>query len=205
MEIFRLNKNNIAEVATRAAKILRSGGLVVYPTDTVYGLGVDVTNEMAVEKLWKFKGGRENKPVLMAVNGELMAGKYIKINDLGKKIMRKYWPGSVSVVGVSKNKVAEKVQSEKGTLGVRMPDNDFVLKLVDLLKKPITSTSANVSGGKTCRSLEEFMAEVPEDRKQLVDCFVDGGMIEGKLPSTIVDVSEGEMKIVRQGEVEIDV
>lgn len=177
---------------------------MVYPTDTLYGLGVDATNINAVEKLWKFKGERENKPVLIAVNSEKMAEKYIEITELGKKIIHKYWPGPVSIVGKSKNLVATKVQGEKGKVGVRMPGNKFVSDLVEILDKPITSTSANITGAETCVDVNGFLKNTPQDRVELVDCFVDAGVIERKLPSTIVDVSEGEVKILRQGEIRVE-
>jgi len=203
VEIIKLDESNTKEVADRVAEIVLAGGLVVYPTDTLYGLGVDATNEIAVEKLWKFKGERENKPVLIAVNSEKMAEKFIEITELGKKIIHKYWPGPVSIVGKSKNLVAMKVQGEKGKVGVRMPGNKFVACLVKILDKPITSTSANITGAMTCVDVDDFSKNTPPDRVSLVDCFVDAGIIERKLPSTIVDISEGEVKILRQGAIEI--
>lgn len=205
MRILKLNSANFMEVAKQVSIVVADGGLVVYPTDTVYGLGVDPTNEAAVEKLWKFKGERGDKPVLLVVSDEMMAKKYVKLNDLGKKIIRKYWPGSVSVVGVSKNRVVKKLHGGKGTLGLRMPNNKFVLNLVGIFGKPITSTSANISGGRTCGSLEEFSAVIPKESMDFVDVFVDGGTIEDKLPSTIVDISSGEMRMVREGEVVVEI
>lgn len=205
MKVIKLTNINFVEVALTAAGAIESGELIVYPTDTVYGLGVDVKNDKAVEKLWKFKGERGDKPVLLAVNGEKMAEKYIEINDLGKKLIRKYWPGSVSIVGVSKNKVAKKIQGEKDTLGLRMIENKFVMEMIHVLGKPITSTSANVTGGKTCASVEEFLREIPEEKRELVGLFVDAGTLEGTLPSTIVDISKNKIEIVRQGEVKVSV
>jgi len=85
-----------------------------------------------------------------------------------------------------------------------MPKNRFVLELINILGKPITSTSANVSGGKTCVSVEEFLTETSQEKLKLVDLFVDGGIIVGKLPSTIVDISKGKVEIVRMGEVKVE-
>lgn len=205
MEILKLTEKDNEEIVYLVAQALLKGGLIVYPTETVYGLGVDATNKKAVEKLWMFKGKRENKPVLVAVNGEKMAEEYVEINDLGKKLIHKYWPGPVSILAVSKDKVAKKVQGEKETLGLRMPDNKFVLDLISNLGRPITSTSANLSGEKVCGSIDDFLRTVPEGHMKLVDYFIDGGTIENKLPSTIVDSSRGAVDILRQGDIEIDI
>lgn len=83
MKVIKLTDKNIVEISFVAAEIIQSGGLIVYPTDTVYGLGVDATDDVAIEKLWKFKGGRDGKPLLLAVSGDKMAEKYIEISELG--------------------------------------------------------------------------------------------------------------------------
>jgi L-threonylcarbamoyladenylate synthase len=184
--------------------VLNGGGLVIYPTETVYGLGADATSESALEKLWEFKGERGDKPVLVAVSSTKMAGEYVDFNDLGKKIVQKYWPGAVAVVAMSRNRVAKKAQGGAETLGLRMIDSKIILKMINLFGKPITSTSANVSSGSTAKSLPEFLKTVPEDRQELIDIFIDGGELPLRQPSTIVDTTGKEAKILRQGEVVIE-
>jgi L-threonylcarbamoyladenylate synthase len=191
------------EVVVEITDVLRGGGLVVYPTETVYGLGVDATSETALEKLWEFKGERGDKPVLVAVNGEEMAEKYVILSELGKKVVQKFWPGAVAVVAMSRNLVAKKAQGGTETLGLRMPDSKNILEMISLLGKPITSTSANVSGATTARSLPEFLKSVPKDRQELIDIFIDGGELPLRAPSTIVDTTGSEIKILRQGEVTV--
>jgi L-threonylcarbamoyladenylate synthase len=205
MKVVKVTPNNIDEVAEKAVDALLKGGLIVYPTETCYGLGVDVTNEAAVEKLWLFKGERGDKPVLIAVDSEKMAGEYAELTELFNKVAQKYWPGPVSMVVTSKNKVAEKVQGGKGTIGLRMPDSEIVLSMVGLLGRPITSTSANVSGGSNPYSLEQFIAETPVEKQDVVDLFIDAGTIPTRLPSTIVEATGGEIGILRQGEIEVTV
>lgn len=192
-------------VLERVIYALKSGGLIVYSTETVYGLGVDATSERALEKLWKFKGERGDKPVLVAVADVAMADKYVDFNDLGKIIVQKYWPGAMAVVALSKNLVAKKAQGESKTLGLRMPDNKNILELISKFGKPITSTSANISGAPTARSLDEFLKTVPEERLKLIDIFIDGGELPPRQPSTIVDTTGEEIKILRMGEIKIKI
>jgi L-threonylcarbamoyladenylate synthase len=190
---------------SEAVRVLAEGGLIVYPTETVYGLGVDATSETAMEKLWVFKGERGDKPVLVAVADMAMAEKYVNLSELGKKVAQKYWPGAVAIVASSKNLVARKAQGETETLGLRNPDNKMVLGIIATLGKPITSTSANISGAPTARSLTEFEATVPADRQKLIDLFIDAGELPPRSPSTIVDATGEEVKILRQGETEVKV
>ena len=182
---------------------LKKGGLIVYPTETVYGLGVDACSEAALERLWQFKGERGDKPVLVAVGGMKMAEEYVQFSQLGKKVVQKYWPGAVAVVSTSLGKVAKKAQGVTETLGLRMPDNNLVLDLIGKLGKPMTSTSANISGGMTARSLAEFELFVPEEKREMVDIFIDAGELPPRPPSTIVDTTREELKILRQGEVTV--
>ena len=195
--------NQVKEVIARAVKVLSDGGLIVYPTETCYGLGVDATNDQAVDKLWNFKGERGDKPVLIAVSNIKMAEENAEINDLANKITQKYWPGPVSIVALSKNKVSKKVQGEKETIGLRMPNQPLVLSMIKKFGKPITSTSANISGGKNPYSLEQFLISTPNEKFKLVDLFIDGGDILEKLPSTLVETTGKEIEILRQGEIEV--
>jgi len=186
-------------------KVLKANGLVVYPTETVYGLGVDATSEIALEKLWKFKGERGNKPVLVAVSGVAMAEEYVILSDLGKKVVQKYWPGAVAIIATSKNKVSKKAQGETNTLGLRNPDSKDILEIIDIFGKPITSTSANVSGAVTAKSLKEFLETVPKEKQKLIDLFIDAGELLLRQPSTIVDTTGKEIKILRQGSIVVEV
>lgn len=193
------------EVISKAVEVLKRGGLLVYPTETVYGLGVDATSEEALEKLWEFKGERGDKPVLCAVANVKMAEKYVVLSELGKKIVQKYWPGAVAVVAVSRGLVGKKAQGESKNLGLRNPDNKMMLEIIENFGKPITSTSANISGATTARSFAEFLATVPEERQKMVDLFIDDGELPLSAPSTIVDTTGNEVKIIRQGEITVEV
>jgi L-threonylcarbamoyladenylate synthase len=205
MEVLDIKTVGHEEMVRKTMDVLKRGGLVVYPTETVYGLGADATDEMALEKLWAFKGERGDKPVLVAVSGMVMAEKYVNLSDLGKKVAQKYWPGAVAIVALSKNMVSKKAQGETNTLGLRNPDNKDILEIIAMFGKPITSTSANISGAVTARSLAEFLKTVPKERQELIDLFLDAGELPERQPSTIVDTTGEEMKILRQGEVEVKI
>ena len=142
---------------------------------------------------------------MVAVSGEEMTEKYVKLNGLGKKIVHKYWPGAVAVVATSRNIVTKKAQGMSDNLGLRMPDNINIIEIISRFGKPITSTSANISGAPTARSLTEFLETVPADRQKLIDIFIDGGELPLRQPSTIVDATGEEIKILRVGEVVVSV
>lgn len=197
--------NQVKEVIEEAVRVLNNGGLIVYPTETCYGLGVDATNDQAVDKLWNFKGERGDKPVLIAVSSVKMAEENAELTELANNITQKYWPGPVSIVALSKNKVSDKVQGGKETVGLRMPNQTLVLSMIKKLDKPITSTSANISGGSNPYSLEQFLASTPVERVALVDLFIDGGVIPERLPSTLVDTTGKEVAVLRQGEIEVTI
>jgi L-threonylcarbamoyladenylate synthase len=205
MEIIDIKKTEPKEIVAQAVAVLKNGGLMVYPTETVYGLGVDATSELALDKLWAFKGERGDKPVLVAVADREMAEKYVELSDLSKKVTQKYWPGAVAVVASSKNLVAKKAQGQTETLGVRNPDNKMMLEIIATLGRPITSTSANISGATTARSLAEFKVTVPKERQGLIDLFIDAGELPLRSPSTIVDTTGEEVKILRQGEMVVEI
>jgi len=204
MEVIKIKSFKSDSEIQKVVEILRGGGLIVYPTETLYGLGVDATSDTALEKLWEFKGERGDKPVLVAVDGQEMAEKYVEISILGKKVIQKYWPGSVAIVAKSQGEVSKKAQGKTETLGLRMVDNKMVLKIVTFFGKPITSTSANVSGKVTARSLVEFLDTVPKEKQDLIDLFIDAGEIPESLPSTIVDTTGEEIRILRQGKVQVE-
>jgi L-threonylcarbamoyladenylate synthase len=130
-------------------------GVFVYPTETCYGLGVDATNLRAVKKLYRIKGRSFKKPVHIVVSSRRMAKEYVVWNSLAEKLARAFWPGSLTLVlPVKKHNASMKLLSAgTGFLGVRMPKHKIPLQIVKKLGKPITATSANVSGKGECYSL----------------------------------------------------
>src|SRR5258708_5864385 len=148
MQHLDLKQTPIENVITQTIAVLRSGGLVIFPTETTYGAGVLATNQVAVDKLLAFKSRREGKPLSIAVTDEEMANRYVEVNESAHRLYERFLPGPVTVISRGRGVVAHGVESEFGTLGVRIPDYALVLELVKQLGEPITATSANASGAK---------------------------------------------------------
>ncbi len=201
MEIINTKKGNI--VIKRAVAILKKGGLVIYPTETCYGIGADATNQSAVRKLLEFKGSRGGKPIAVAVVDKIMAQRYVEINETAKNLYQKFLPGPLTVVSKSKGRVVAELEAGQKTWGIRIPDYPLAIKIVEQFSKPITATSANTSGKKTPYCLADILKYTTKKRLSLVDLFLDAGRLPFHLPSTVVDTTLNELAILRQGEIKI--
>jgi L-threonylcarbamoyladenylate synthase len=200
MDIIKKEDKNIIE---KAVKVLEQDGLLIFPTETCYGAGVDATNQSAVNKLYKYKKQRKDKPFSVAVNNIEMAERYIEMNALSEKLYKKYTPGPITIISKSKKKLAPRLESEKQTLGLRIPKDDLILKIIEKFDKAITATSANISDQPNPYSIEQLVQENPRDSLELISLIIDSGKLKKTKTSTIVDVSDGSLKIVRAGKINI--
>jgi len=187
----------------KVVAVLKKGGLIIYPTDTCYGLGAEATNPLAVDKLMAFKGEREGKPVAVAASDLAMAEEYVFLSPAAQTLAKKYLPGPLTLVCQSKHKTDPRLESDQKTLGIRIPNTPLVLAIIAALGKPITTTSANISGGASPYSRFSWEKETPRERQALVDLFLDAGELPFSPPSTVVDVSGEKIKIIRQGAIKI--
>jgi L-threonylcarbamoyladenylate synthase len=181
-------------------EILKSGGLVVMPSDTIYILAVDATNKLAVEKLIKFKNRWAGKAISVAVSDFYMANDYVKIGKNEQEIYSSMLPGPFTLVSEGKHRMALGIEAEDGSLGIRIPDNKLILEVVKKLGKPISATSANLSGRRPHYSAESFIKTLSKKKKEMIDLIVDGGKLPKNKPSTVIDIRGSEMKILRRGE-----
>ncbi len=179
---------------------LKEGGLIIVPSDTVYGLIVDPTNRRAVEKLIAFKNRPPGKAVSIFVSDLKMLENEVDVNDRQKNLLNKLLPGPFTIVLESKHCVDKLLESERGTLGVRFPDYSFIVNLVRQYGKPLTATSANLSGRSPHYSIETLLKELPKNKKSLIDLVIDAGQLPRNKPSTIVDLSQEEVKVIRKGD-----
>jgi len=193
-----------SEVIAQACQILKAGGILIFPTETTYGAGVDATNQAAVDKLLKYKSRREGKPLSIAVIDQAMAEKYVEVNDAAKRIYERFLPGPVTVVSKSKGVVAQGVASEYGTLGVRIPDYALVMEILKAYGKPITATSANGSGEKRPYSVQDVLDGLSEKQKGLIDLILDAGELPKNPPSTVIDTTLETPVIFRQGNITLE-
>ena len=203
MKILKLNKKNNNNILDEVVSVFSRGGLVVYPTETCYGAGVMAIDENAIKKLLKYKKRPSGKAISIAVNDQKMAEQYVKLNVTAKNVYEKFLPGPVTVVSESKNKVANGIESEFKTLGVRIPAYPFILNVIEKLNCPITATSANSSGKKTPYTVKDVLDNLSENQKKLIDLIIDAGKLPENPPSTVVDTTRESMQILREGELNI--
>lgn len=202
--ILDLQQLPTAEVLRIACQALAAGQLVIFPTETVYGAGVDATNPAAVQKLLAYKSRREGKPLSIAVTDQAMAEEYVELNDSARRLYHRFLPGPLTVVSRDLGRVAPGVASEYGTLGVRIPAYPLITELVRQLGRPITATSANASGGRRPYQVGDFWSQLSGTQQSLVDLILDAGPLPANPPSTVVDTTVATPVTFRQGQLHID-
>lgn len=197
MRIVKCDENSIKI----AIDVLSKGGLVIYPTETVYGAGVDATNESAVQKLTLYKDRPLGKPYSIAVDSIGMAKDYATLNPTAESLFKEFLPGPLTVISRGKGKLAKGVESEDGKVGIRLPDYNFVRDLIEKFGKPITSTSANASYKKRPYSISDILDNLSQKQKDLIDLIIDAGVLPTRDPSTVVDTTFDEPVTLRQGDI----
>jgi L-threonylcarbamoyladenylate synthase len=198
MKRIKVNKNE-EKIIKQASKVLNNSGMIIYPTETCYGIGVDATNEKALKKLLTYKKFRGSKPISIAVSDKQMASKYIEINEIGQNIYKNYLPGPITVVSISKGILTPPVVSQQGTVGVRIPDYPLILELVKTYGKPITATSANMSYRSAPYDIDKLLKQLPKKSKKLIDLIIDAGELPKNPPSTVLDTTLNTLSILREG------
>jgi L-threonylcarbamoyladenylate synthase len=202
MERLSLIYAKLATIVHRTIKVLDGGGVVVFPSDTVYGLAVDPANHRAIEKLLALKSRQIDKAVSVAVADEIMARKYVVLNQAAKQFIRNFLPGPFTLVAKVRQpaRLDPLVYSTKGTLGIRIPDHPLINSIVKSLGRPITATSANISGQSPHYSVSSFLKTLSAKRKALIDLVIDAGQLPYHLPSTVIDFSQEDVKQWRAGD-----
>ena len=184
------------QLIEQAADVLRNGGLVAYPTDTVYGLAADPTNAEAVRKLSEAKRRDPDQPMPhLVASSESVAGVASDVSSAASDLMRQFWPGALTII-------LHKAQSYESfatgqTIGLRVPDHPVPRELSRLLGGPITGTSANVAGGPEPLSADDVRSFVGN----AVDLIIDGGPCSAGRPSTVIDCTRDPPMILRLGAV----
>jgi L-threonylcarbamoyladenylate synthase len=192
-----------AKALNQALNVLKSGGLVIFPCETVYGIACDSLNTGAVKRLSKYKERPFGKPYAIMCSSQKMAEEYAHLNLTAKNLYKKYLPGSITVVSTGKHKVARGIESETGTLGVRIPDYDFMIKLIEKFGRPIVATSANSSYQKRPYSISDILDNLSGKQKSLIDFIIDAGKLPENEPSTVIDTTLDNPIVLRQGEIKL--
>lgn len=178
------------------AEIIRNGGIVLFPTETVYGIGTNGLNETAIKKLFKIKQRPLNKPISLLVNSIDMINKIAKdITEIEYSIIKEFFPGPLTIVLKKKDIVPNILTANGNTVGIRMPSNDIALKLIEYTGFPIATSSANISSQPSGTRLQDII----KDFDGKADCFIDSGPSKIGLSSTVVQVIDGIPHILRQG------
>ncbi len=195
MEYYELHPENPqARYINRAVETLRNGGVIIYPTDTVYGLGCDIFNHEAVKKIYDIKNESETKLFSFICSDLKDISKYAKVSDSAYKIMKKLAPGPYTFVLPAAKEVPKKLWTKRKTVGIRIPDNPIALMLAKKLGNPIISTSTTTRLGKRLSNPDEIRAIFDFN----VDLMLSDG-IQANDSSSIIDLSGDEPEIIREG------
>ena len=203
-EFIKIYPDKPSEAAiAKVVKVLQNGGLVIYPTDTVYGLGCDITNSRALEKIAKIKGVKLEKANFSFICHDLSnLSDYVRQIDTSTlKILKRALPGPYTFILPGNNNLPKEFK-KKTTVGIRVPDNNIALEIVRQLGNPIVSTSIRDED-----DVIEYTTDpelIFEKWQNLVDLVIDGGYGDN-VGSTIIDLSEGEPVVVREGKGDIDI
>lgn len=188
MKVFKVDINNPdIKIIEEAAEVLSSGGIVIHPTDTSYGLAANIFDDRAIKRIYEIKGRDFNKPLINCVRDLKMAEEIVVFNDLAYKLFDKFFPGALTLVLKSKD--------DLGTRAIRIPYCKVTQELSKICLFPYSTTSANISG-----QADEYSPNF----NLKVDLVLDAGQLPIKPPSTVIDVSSGEVKILREGAISKD-
>ncbi len=194
--------NNVFTAAQKSAEILRAGKVIIYPTDTLYGLGADALSDDAVATIYAIKGREEGKPVHCIVADMVMAAEYAEADDIARRLAARFFPGPLTLVLKKRKGIETGIARGIGTIGIRVPDHPFCLALARAFGGPVTTTSANKSGEAPERSVEKVLAQLG-DPAGLIALTIDEGELPERLPSTVVDVSGDRPLILREGAIPV--
>jgi L-threonylcarbamoyladenylate synthase len=175
-----------------------SGGVIAYPTDTFYGLGADPENPVAVKRLFAIKGRQRDQPILVLIADPADASRWAaEITEGAAELMNRYWPGPLTLVFSAKAGVLPELTAGTGTIGLRVPGSVLARDLIGFVGRALTGTSANLSGRPNLRTARETAEELGD----LVDLVLDGGETAGGTASTVIDVTAGVPRVIREGAV----
>lgn len=196
-EILKISpkKPNASQIA-KAVEILKAGGVIAYPTETFYGLGVDGSNDEAIKKIFRIKGRNFKNPVSIIIgDGKDLIQSVEEIPEYSYKLIKNFWPGALTIVFKASSTVSPLLTAGTGRIGIRISSHPIAAALANALSRPITATSANLSGSEECTTAEEIIQSIGSG----IDAVIDGGPTPGIAGSTLIDVSVFPPVILREG------
>jgi tRNA threonylcarbamoyl adenosine modification protein (Sua5/YciO/YrdC/YwlC family) len=180
---------NIAQVI----QVLQSGGVIAYPTDTMYGIGCDIMNKKAIERVYQIKQWPKTKPFSFICSDLKNISQYAKVSNYAYKTMRRLLPGPYTIILEGSHQVPKMMLTKRKTAGIRVPDNPICMALISALGNPILSTSASTRGGEAFT--EPWLIE--EHFGKLLDIVIDGGPVPG-IPSSVISLIGDEPEVLRE-------
>jgi L-threonylcarbamoyladenylate synthase len=199
VKIVKVDASNPDEkIIERAVKLLQKGEVIVCPTDTGYAFSANALDIRAVTKVFQLKGRSFSNPIHMAVRSIEEAENYAEINEPARYMAGHYLPGALTIVLKKKDIVPSLLVAGLNTVGIRIPDNKIILRLVEMVGKPLTTTSANISGKPAPYAVEEIVAQLGEGIENIA-LILDQGPLAKRDLSTIIDLSVSPPELIRQG------
>lgn len=186
-----LSKDKKAHIKT--SQIIKNGGIAIVPTETAYGFAVDAFNVDAQKKVYKIKGRSQKKPLILMTKNLESAKPIIQIPQKALKIAEKFWPGQLTLI-FSTTDLGKVISGGRANIGVRIPNNEFMLKMLEVLNSPVFTTSVNISNKKSAKDIKETLIF-----DNIVDIIVDGGKCKYSLESTVIDMVQYPYVIIRKG------
>jgi len=191
----RINPENPQErLIKQVVDCLKRGGVIVYPTDTIYGLGCDIFNRKGIKKIYQIKQRDARKPFSFICSDLAEVANYAQISNFAFKIMKRYLPGQFTFVVEATRIVPDALITKQKTVGIRIPANPIVQAIVRELGHPLVTTSANLSGAETPQDPQEIENELG----RMVDMVVDGGILMSE-GSSVISLLDDRIEILRQG------
>lgn len=186
------------DIIAQTAGIINSGGVIVFPTERLYGLGADAFNIEAVNKIFSIKNRPQYNPILVLIKDRNVLERLVKhVTPVAEKLMKCFWPGKITLVFEAKGTLPSNLTAGSQKIGVRIPGHTVASALVNAVDNPITGTSANISSESGCSQISGLSFQIAEK----VDIILDADQLKGGKGSTVVDVTLDPPEILREGEI----
>lgn len=196
-----LKSNKDLNKIKEAARSIKEGNLVLFPTETVYGIGANALDEKAVNKIFEAKGRASDNPLIVHIcNLEMLNSLVQEIGEIEEKLITNFWPGPLTIIFNRRECIPNNVTAGLDTVGIRMPSNSVARKLIEFAGLPIAAPSANISGKPSGTKIEDIIDEL--DGK--VDYILDAGMVDIGVESTVVRVVDNKVHILRPGKITVE-
>lgn len=200
-EIMSIDIHPLGTIFERSRAVVGSGGVIVFPTETFYGLGADPRNVEAVRRVFDIKGREQGKPILLLIPDASFVGDWVEeITPEARRLMDAFWPGPLTIIFSAKKNVSEELTAGTGSIGLRVPGSGVTRRLLSFMGMALTGTSANTSG----RPAPVSAQQAADDIGEKVDLIIDCGSTPGGLSSTVIDARRSPLRIVREGAVPLE-